>query len=148
MLIFKSSGSQMFFKIGVLKNFATFTGKDLWWPLQAFFYRIPTVVAYGFSRQQILFFSAESGIYCWQLHRLLLRFLRKHELKPQKQPLELFKKRCCKKFFKFHRKTILLKSLFNRVAGLQVCSFIKKRLQHRCFPVEFTKLLRTPNLAP
>ena len=70
----------------------------------------------------------------------------KHELKPQKQPLELFKKRCSKKFCKFHGKTIALKSVFNRAAGLSACNFNKKRLQHRFFPVEFTKLLRTPNL--
>ena len=43
----------------------------------------------------------------------------------------------------------LCRSLF--LIGLQVFrpeafSFIKKRLQHRCFPVEFTKFLRTPNL--
>ena len=42
-LIFRSSRSQMFFKISVLKNFATFTGKHLCWP--------------SFSRQQILFFQ-------------------------------------------------------------------------------------------
>ena len=52
MLNFRSSPSLMFFKIGVLKNFATFTGKHLCWPLQAFFYRTPTVAASGFSRQQ------------------------------------------------------------------------------------------------
>ena len=28
----------------------------------------------------------------------------------------------------------------------QTCNFIKKRLQHRCFPVKFEKLLRTPIL--
>ena len=27
--------------------------------------------------------------------------------------------------------------------GLHVCNFIKNRLQHRCFPVKFAKLLRT-----
>ena len=27
--------------------------------------------------------------------------------------------------------------------GLQPCNFIKKRLQHRCFPVKFVKFLRT-----
>ena len=59
----RDNRSQMFFKIGVLKNFAIFTEKQLCWPLQAFFYRTPTVVASGFSLQQI-FFSAESGIYC------------------------------------------------------------------------------------
>ena len=28
----------------------------------------------------------------------------------------------------------------------QACNFIKKRLQHRCFPMKFTKSLRTPFL--
>ena len=51
------SRSQMFFKIGVLKNFLIFIRKHLCWPLQAFFYRTPTVPASGFLRQQILFFS-------------------------------------------------------------------------------------------
>ena len=27
--------------------------------------------------------------------------------------------------------------------GLQACNIFKKRLQHRCFPVKFVKLLRT-----
>ena len=45
----------MFFKKDVLKNFATFTGKDLCWRLQAFFYKKPTVAASEFSWQQILF---------------------------------------------------------------------------------------------
>ena len=30
--------------------------------------------------------------------------------------------------------------------GLKACNFIKKRLQHRCFPVKFKKILRTPFL--
>ena len=34
-------------------------------------------------------------------------------------------------------------SLLNKVAGLQGCNFIKKRLQHRCFPVNIVKFLRT-----
>ena len=33
--------------------------------------------------------------------------------------------------------------LFNKVAGLQDCKFIKKRYQHRCFPVNIAKFLRT-----
>ena len=31
-------------------------------------------------------------------------------------------------------------------ADLQACNFIKKILQHRCFPVNIAKLLRTPVL--
>ena len=40
----------------------------------------------------------------------------------------------------------MLESLFNKVSGLQACIFIKKRLQHRCFPVNIAKFLKTPIL--
>ena len=47
---------------------------------------------------------------------------------------------------KFYRKTPASESIFNKVAALKACNFIKKRLQHRCFPVKFAKFLRTPTL--
>ena len=79
LLIFRTNRSPMFFKIGVLKNFTTFSGKTLGWLLQASFYRAPAVVPSGFSRQKILFFSnllfmADSHI------RFCLELLWKHEL--------------------------------------------------------------------
>ena len=37
----------------------------------------------------------------------------------------------------------VLKSLFNKVAGLQAWNFIKKRLQHSCFLVNIVKFLTT-----
>ena len=37
--------------------------------------------------------------------------------------------------------THAFQSLFKKVAG-----FIKKKQEHRCFPVKFAKLLRTPIL--
>ena len=40
----------------------------------------------------------------------------------------------------------MLDSLFNKVAGLQLSNFIKGRLQHRCFPANKAKFLRTPIL--
>ena len=40
----------------------------------------------------------------------------------------------------------MLESLFNKVAGLQAWKFVKKRLQHSCFPVNNAKSLRTPIL--
>ena len=43
-----------------------------------------------------------------------------------------------------HRKTPVLAALFDKIAGIQVCKFIKKRLQRRCFPVKFAKFFRTP----
>ena len=35
-------------------------------------------------------------------------------------------------------------SLFSKVAVLKTCNFIKKRLQHRCFPVNIVKVLGIP----
>ena len=67
--------------------------------------------------------------------------------KNQKQPPEVFcKKRCSWKFRKIHRKTPVPESLFNKVAGLRPATLLKKRLWHRCFPVNFAKFLRTPFL--
>ena len=61
----------------------------------------------------------------------------------QKQPPEVFyKKPDLKNFAISHRKTPVLESLFNKVADLQACDFIKKRLQYGCFPVNITKSFR------
>ena len=35
------------------------------------------------------------------------------------------------------QKISMLESLFNKVARLKASNFIKKRLQHRCFPLKF-----------
>ena len=37
----------------------------------------------------------------------------------------------------------MLKSLFNKIAGLKACNFIKKCIFHRCFSVNIAKFLRT-----
>ena len=48
-----------------------------------------------------------------------------------------------------HRKTPVLESLFNKVTGVQtfnkvqVCNFIKRKFQHRYFPVNIAKFLST-----
>ena len=48
------------------------------------------------------------------------------------------------KFFrKFQLKTSVVEFLFNKVAALKARNFIKKKLQHRCFPVNIAKFLRT-----
>ena len=60
----------------------------------------------------------------------------------QKQAMEVFcEKKCSKNFCKFHRKTPVLQSLFNK--DLKACNFIKEKLKHRCFPVKFVKFLET-----
>ena len=38
--------------------------------------------------------------------------------------------------------TPLSEPFFNKVADLKVCNFIKKRLQHRCFPVNIVKFFK------
>ena len=61
----------------------------------------------------------------------------------QKQPFaDVLQNKCSWKFRKFHRKTPVLKSLFNKVAALKACNFIKKRLQHKCFPVNIAKFFK------
>ena len=44
----------------------------------------------------------------------------------------------------FTRKHLCWSLFFNKVAGLQDSNFIKKRCQHKCFPVEIGKFSRTP----
>ena len=46
----------------------------------------------------------------------------------------------------FTGKTLVLESLFTKVASPQACNFIKKKMQHRCFTVKFAKFLRAPFL--
>ena len=53
----------------------------------------------------------------------------------------------CKKgvprnFTKFTGKHLCQSLFFNKVAGLKPATLLKKRLWHRCFPVEFVKFLR------
>ena len=62
----------------------------------------------------------------------------------QEQPPEvLYRKSCYWKFRNIHRKTPVLESVFNRLAGFKTCNFLKKRLRHRCFPVDIAKFLKT-----
>ena len=50
-----------------------------------------------------------------------------------------------KKFFfkssQNKQETSVLEPLFKNVAGLKACNFIKKRSQHRCFPISIAKFL-------
>ena len=59
----------MFLKIGVLKNYATFTGKTCAGPCWTFFTEHLRWLVLDF-RGRKHYFSAEYGIYCWQSHGL------------------------------------------------------------------------------
>ena len=43
------------------------------------------------------------------------------------------------KILQYPQEEPVLESLFKKIAGLQACRFIKKRPQHRCFPVNIAK---------
>ena len=63
---------------------------------------------------------------------------RKHIL--QKQFFaDVLQNRCSSKSRHIHGKLPMLEFLFNNVAGLQACNFIKKRLQQTYFPVNLAK---------
>ena len=56
------------------------------------------------------------------------------------------KKGVPRNFTKFTGKHLCQSLFFNKVAGLRPATLLKKRLWHRCFPVNFPKFLRTPFL--
>ena len=39
---------------------------------------------------------------------------------------DVFQNRCSLKFRNFHRRTLVVESLFNKITGFQACNFIKK----------------------
>ena len=49
-------------------------------------------------------------------------------------------------FENFTGKHLCQSPFFNKVAGLRTATLLKKRLWHRCFPVNIAKFLRTPFL--
>ena len=127
----------MFFKMGVLKNFANFIGKHHCWSTfrsscsQVFF-------KVGILKNFTIFTEKHP---CGTLFLIKLQAWR---------PITLTK-RCFPVFIaKFLRTALfierlwwLLLYLFNKVTGLKTSYVIKKRLQQRCFPVKFAKFLRT-----
>ena len=54
----------------------------------------------------------------------------------------LCKKGVLREFTKFTGKHLCQSLFFNKVAGLRPATLLKKRLWHRCFPVNFVKFLR------
>ena len=54
------------------------------------------------------------------------------------------KKGVLKNFPKFTGKRLSHSHFLNKVIGLRPATLLKKRLWHRCLPVNFAKFLRTP----
>ena len=51
-----------------------------------------------------------------------------------------------RKLAKFTGKHLCQSLFFNKVSGLRSLTLLKRRLWHRCFPMNFAKFLRTPIL--
>ena len=73
---------------------------------------------------------SNTGIYLWNFRNFLEHLFRRISANDY--------------FCSFIFMAPVLESLHNKFASLQICNFIKKRLQHRCFLVKFAKFLRTP----
>ena len=56
------------------------------------------------------------------------------------------KKGVCRNFTKFAEKHLCQSLFFNKVAGLRPAILLKKRLCHRCYPLDFVEFLRIPFL--
>ena len=67
--------------------------------------------------------------------------LEKNKKKGEKEALRCsIKKDFLTNLATFIGKTPVLESLFSELAGIHACNFIKKRHQHRFFPVNIAKL--------
>ena len=65
----------------------------------------------------------------------------------QKQSPEVFcKKSCLRNFAKLTGKHLCQSLFFDKVADLRLATLLKKRLWHRCFPVNLATFLRIPFL--
>ena len=52
----------------------------------------------------------------------------------------------CRNFAKFTKRHLCQSVFVNKVAGPRATTLLKKRLLHRCFPLNFVKFLRTLSL--
>ena len=59
-------------------------------------------------------------------------------------PVVFYKKSALRNLAQFTGKHLCQSLFFNKVAGLSPATLLKKNLCHRCFPVNFAKILRTP----
>ena len=86
------------------------------------------------------------GVIYYRYHLTIFATKFSHRcLTKQKQPPEVFcKKGVLRNFAKFTGKHLCQSLFFDKVAGLRPATLLKKRLWHRCFPVNFAEFLWTP----
>ena len=130
-------------KKGVLKSFTKFTGEHL---RQILFLttlskkRLAQVFSCEFCE------ISKNTIFTEQLRATASFSLESRRFNERSSHQRCSVKKVFLVILKLYRETPVLESLFNKVAGLRACCFIKKRLQHICLSVKFAKFLRTPVL--
>ena len=113
----------MCYRKGVLRNFVKFIGKHLC---------------------QSLFFNKVADLRPWSPFLALKNRCRDGGFRSNR-PEVLCKKMCSLKIFtKFAGKRMRQGLFFAKVAGLRPANMSKKKLWHRCFPVNIAKFVRTP----
>ena len=83
-------------------------------------------------------------ISCFFLEVLSIGWYCNFNVYMQKQPTEVFYKKGFLKNSSNSQESTCVRVFFNNVIGLRPTTLLKMRLWHRCFPVNFTKFLRTP----
>ena len=119
------SRSQMLFKIGVLQNFAIFTGKQLWWSLfliELQVYQNSCINLFNIV-ETLLKRDSNTGVYLWELQNFY------EHLFLQNTSGGCFWKNFSEKFCKIH---------FSFLIQLQA--------KHRCFSVSFGEFSRRASL--
>ena len=88
-------------------------------------------------------FVGNQTVICFILIFFLPKNVQRHRSSHQRCSI---KKGVLRNFTNFTGKHLCQSLFFNKVAGLRPATLLKKRLWHRCFPVNFVKFLRTPFL--
>ena len=95
---------------------------------------------------QLLYFSFRHICVNYEDHNCPLQELYKKDQRifSEAAIVRVLQKSCSWIISQYSQKTPVLESLFDKVADLKACNFIKKVLRHRCFRVNIAKFLRTP----
>ena len=137
---------EAFCKKGALRNFTTFTGKHLCQrlPQGCNFIKKETltqVFSCQFCEISKNAFLLRTPLVAVSVSSFLL-----HTKIQMESPELPCKKDVLRNFAKFTGKHLCQRLFFNKVAGLRSATLLKKRLWHKCFPVNFVTFLSTPFL--
>ena len=124
----------MFYRKGVFRNFAKFSGKHLCKNL--FINKVA-----GLSLSMQLYWKKRFLHRCFPVN--FVKFLRTSFLTEHLWWLFLvLQHRCSYKFLDIHKKILVLRSLFNTVRDLKACNFNKKETSTQAFSREYHNIFK------